>query len=242
MNGGTSFLHPDFGGNGAYGIPWITVPGSQPRVPMRSSTTTRATPAPTHSRRRAHRGRSGLQGDRHVLVLDRDNCRLYETFSAWPGARLDRLVRRGVRPALERPAARGWTSADGAGLPVLPGLIRRDEVLGGRIATPCASPWPHAARLRAPGHAPRQQPTDPNLPPMGLRVRLKADYRHRAVPPAVRVILTAMKEYGMLLADNGGDWFISGEINPGWNDEELRQLNTVPASAFEVVKHAPIQR
>ena len=245
MNGGTSFLHPEFGGNGAQGIPWISVPGSQPRVTMQFEWVRESDPGPYPFPMDAPiEGGPASSGDRHVLVLDRDNCKLYETYSAWPGNNAWTASSGAVfdlRSNALRP--RGWTSADGAGLPVLPGLVRRDEVLGGRIA--------HALRFKvartqkahvhpATHHA--SNLTDPNLPPFGLRVRLKADYDLGRFTPAVRVILTALKEYGMFLADNGGDWFISGEVNPGWNDEELRQLNTVPASAFEVVKHAPIQR
>jgi len=245
MNGATSFLQPDFGGNGARGIPWISVPGSQPRVPMQFQWAGESDPGPYPFPMDAPiEGGPTSTGDRHVLVVDRDNCKLYETYSSRPGNNAWTASSGAVfdlRSNALRPG--GWTSADGAGLPVLPGLVRRDEVLGGRIA--------HALRFKvartqkahvhpATHHA--SNLTDPNLPPFGLRVRLKADYDLGPFTPAVRVILTALKEYGMFLADNGVDWSISGEVNLGWNDEELRQLNTVPASAFEVVKHAPIQR
>ena len=137
----------------------------------------------------------------------------------------------------------GWTSADAAGLPVLPGLVRREEVLSGRIAH--ALRFTVARTQRAYVHPATHfasNSTDPNLPPLGIRVRLKADYDLSLFSPANRVILTALKEYGMFLADNGGDWFFSGEVNPDWNDDELDQLKSVPASAFEVVALPPIRR
>jgi hypothetical protein len=245
MNGGTSFLHADFGGNGALGIPWISVPGSQPRVPMTFEWERESDPGPYPFPMDAPiEGGSASSGDRHVLVVDRDNCKLYETYSSWPGDNAWTASSGAVfdlRSNALRP--RGWTSADGAGLPVLPGLVRRDEVLSGRIAhalrfevARTQKAFVHPATHHASSHL------DPNLPPLGLRVRLKADYDLGRFAPGVRVILTALKEYGMFLADNGSDWVISGEVNLGWNDDELRQLKTVPASAFEVVKHGPIQR
>lgn len=245
MNGGTSFLHADFGGNGALGIPWISVPGSQPRVPMTFEWEGESDPGPYPFPMDAPiEGGPAASGDRHVLVVDRDNCKLYETYSSWPGNNAWTASSGAVfdlRSNALRP--RGWTSADGAGLPVLPGLVRRDEVLSGRIAhalrfevARTQKAFVHPATHHASNH------TDPSLPPLGLRVRLKADYDLGRFAPGVRVILTALKEYGMFLADNGSDWVISGEVNLGWNDDELRQLKTVPASAFEVVKHGPIQR
>jgi hypothetical protein len=183
-------------------------------------------------------------GDGHVLVLDRDACRLYETYDShyqgpgWhcgSGAIFD-LRSNGLRPD-------GWTSADAAGLPILPGLVRRDEVFGGEIR--------HALRFtvrrtqRAYVHPATHFASDtsnPDLPPMGLRVRLKASYDVSGFRGASRVILTALKKYGMFLADNGSDWFITGETNTAWDDDDLNQLKTVPASAFEVVQLGPLHR
>jgi hypothetical protein len=181
-------------------------------------------------------------GDAHVLVLDKDQCKLYETFASqyigpgwhcYSGAIFDLHS-----DALRRD---GWTSADAAGLPILPGLVRRDEVLAGAIH--------HALRFTVqqtqrafvhPATHFASDSTDPNLPPMGLRVRLKAGFNLTPFTGNSLVILQALKVYGMFVADNGSDWFISGETNTSWDDNDLDQLKTVPGSAFEVVKLGPI--
>jgi hypothetical protein len=245
MNGGSKVLHPDFGGGGVYGIPWISVPGHQPPMTMKFEWDDESDPGPYPFPINAPiEGGPDSDGDRHVLVVDRDSCKLYETFYSWPesdhwsassGAVFD-LRSNALRPL-------GWTSADAAGLPVLPGLVRREEVLSGRIAH--ALRFTVARTQRAYVHPATHfasNSTDPNLPPLGIRVRLKADYDLSRFSPANQVILTALKEYGMFLADNGGDWFLSGEVNPDWNDDELDQLKSVPASAFEVVELPPIRR
>jgi hypothetical protein len=137
----------------------------------------------------------------------------------------------------------GWTSADAAGLPILPGLVRRDEVKAGEIR--------HALRFtvrrtqRAYVHPATHfasSSTDSSLPPMGLRVRLKASFDLSRFRGDARVILAALKRYGMFVADNGGDWFISGETNTRWDDDDLDQLKTVPGSSFEVVRSGQIFR
>ena len=137
-----------------------------------------------------------------------------------------------------RPA--GWTSADAAGLPILPGLVRYDEVAAGRIA--------HALRVTFaqtqagyinPARHFASSSNDPNLPPMGLRLRLRAGYDISGFTGQSRVVLEALRRYGMLVADNGSNWFISGATDPRWNDDDLDQLKRVPASAFEVVGHRP---
>jgi hypothetical protein len=241
MNGGTRFLHPDFGSDPTYGIPWTTVPGSQPRVPMSFLYADESDPGPYPFPLDAP---VEAGGDRHVLVLDRDACRLYETFDServgmgWrcgSGAIFD-LGRNALRPD-------GWTSADAAGLPILPGLVRRDEVLSGQVR--------HALRFtvertqRAYVHPATHfasNRTDPDLPPMGLRVRLKASYDLARFRGASRTILEGLKKYGMFVADNGGDWFITGETNASWDDDDLEQLKTVPASSFEVIQLGTIIR
>src|SRR6185436_13452868 len=175
MNGGSRFLHPDFGSDPTYGIPWTTVPGSQPLVPMSFLYADESDPGPYPFPQDAP---VEAGGDRHVLVLDRDRCRLYETFdshsigpgwSCGSGAVFD-LGSNALRPD-------GWTSADAAGLPILPGLVRRDEVLSGQIrhalrftVQRTQRAYVHPATHFASSH------TDPDLPPMGLRVRLKAGY------------------------------------------------------------------
>jgi hypothetical protein len=245
MNASGRTLHPDFGSDPTYGIPWITVPGTQPKVPMTFTWTDEsdAGPYPYPADAPIENGATST-GDRHVIVLDRDACKLYETFNTWfvdPGWRADAGAVFDLGSNTLRPD--GFTSADGAGLPILPGLVRRAEVLAGRI--------PHALRFTV-GHTQRayvhpathfsSATLDPTFPPMGLRVRLKATFDISGYSAANRVILTAMKEYGMFLADNGGDWYFTGESNGLWNDDELNQLKSVPASAFEVVKLGAIHR
>jgi len=235
MNGGSRFLHPDFGSNPDYGIPWTSVPGTQPRVPMSFVYADESDPGPYPFPPDAP---IEAGGDRHVLVLDRDACKLYETFdshyqgSGWrcgSGAVFD-LRSNALRPDT-------WTSADAAGLPILPGLVRRDEVKAGEIR--------HALRFTVqrtqrafvhPATHFASSSTDPDRPPMGLRVRLKASYDLSRFHGDARVILSALKRYGMFVADNGSDWFISGESNRAWEDDDLDQLKTVPGSAFEVVR------
>jgi hypothetical protein len=183
-------------------------------------------------------------GDRHILVVDRDNCKLYETFDTHPmgtGWRAGSGAVFDLRSNALRPL--GWTSADAAGLPVLAGLVRWDEVQSGRINH--ALRFTVARTQRAyvlPATHYASVNTDPTLPPLGIRVRLRANHDISRFSARVQVILTAMKEYGMFLADNGSDWFVSGESHTGWNDDELRQLGMVPASAFEVVKTGTLRK
>jgi hypothetical protein len=175
--------------------------------------------------------------DHHALLLDRDACRLYELgglekqsgrWHAWAGATWN-LRSNKVRPA-------GWTSADAAGLPIFPGLARWDEAKRGVID--------HALRFTVertrraylyPARHYASDLTDPNLPPMGLRVRLKAGFDIRPYPKQARIVLTALKRYGMIVADNGADWYISGAPSPGWSNDQLHTLGRVKGSAFEVV-------
>jgi hypothetical protein len=246
MNGSTRFLHADFGSNPGYGIPYIAVPGSQSRVPMTFDYADESDPGPYPFPPDAPvEGGASSTGDRHVLVVDVDNCRLYETWNSYyvgpgwhcgSGAAFD-LTSNALRPDY-------WTSADAAGLPILPGLIRYSEAfLAGEIH--------HAVRFTVqstqrafihPATHYASSDMDPNSPPMGLRVRLKASYDLSRFWGASRVILTALKRYGMILADNGSDWFITGATDPRWDDTDLNQLKTVPASAFEVVDSGPIIR
>jgi hypothetical protein len=182
-------------------------------------------------------------GDRHVLVLDRDNCWLYELFSShvlknknWNAASgaVWNLLADETRPYT-------WTSADAAGLPIFPGLARYDEMAAGAINhalrftlksslaafTPPASHW--AANS-----------TNPLAAPMGMRVRLKASYNISGFPPQSKVILKALQQYGMIMADNGSSMFISGAPDDRWNNDDLAALKTVPASAFEVLLISPL--
>jgi hypothetical protein len=175
--------------------------------------------------------------DRHALLVDRDGCRLYELYALERTARgwhagsgaIWNLSSNHLRPA-------GWTSADAAGLPMFPGLARYDEVARGVID--------HALRFTAertrrayvyPARHYASSLTDPSLPPMGLRVRLKAGVDESGFPKQARVVLTALKRYGMLLADNGSSWYISGAPDRRWNNDALHTLSRVKGSDFEVV-------
>jgi hypothetical protein len=239
-------LHPDFGTvyNGApNGIPYIVVAGTQSGVPINftaygDESDPGPYPVPTNA---PIEGGPGSNGDRHVIVIDRDNWKLYEMGYAFPvnngatwnancGAVFD-LNSNALRPA-------GWTSADAAGLPIFPGLVRYDEVFEqGEIK--------HALRFTAqntrrayvyPARHFASSDTSTNRPPMGMRVRLKASFDISTFSPRMQVILRAMKKYGMILADNGSNWYISGAPDPRWSDNELNALKTIGGSNFEVVQ------
>ena len=233
--GGNQKLHADFGGGGAYGIPYITVPGTQPLVPVdfvAYGDESDPGPYPIPLAAPVEGG-----SDAHVLAVDRDHCKLYELFAAgkgssrWSadsGAVFD-LTSNALRPD-------GWTSADAAGLPIFPGLVRYDEVASGHIdpalrftVSRSQKAYLHPATHYASSY------TDANLPPMGLRLRLKASFNVSSYTGQARVVLDALKKYGMIVADNGSNWFISGAADTRWNDSDLDQLKAVPGSAFEVV-------
>jgi len=175
--------------------------------------------------------------DHHALLLDRDACRLYELgglqrsgggWHGWAGATWNLRSNR-VRPA-------GWTSADAAGLPILPGLARFDEVRRGVIDHALRFTVDRSRRAYVyPARHYASSLTDPNLPPMGLRVRLKASFDVRPFPRQARIVLTALRRYGMLVADNGSDWYITGAPNKGWSNDQLHALGRVKGSDFEVV-------
>jgi hypothetical protein len=246
---GTGNLHPDFGTvwQGApNGIPYVIVDGSQPRVDVSFDYADESDrgPYPVPADAPIEGGPDG-DGDRHVIVIDRDAWRLYELFDAQPvnggrswragsGAIFD-LGSNALRPA-------GWTSADAAGLPIFPGLVRYDEaVTRGEIPHALRFTCPRTRRAYvAPARHFASSSTDPNLPPMGMRVRLKASFDVSGFPAEVRVILNAMKKYGMLLADNGSGWYVSGAPDPRWSDDRLSRLGQVPGSAFEVVQMGPL--
>lgn len=243
-------LHPDFGTvyNGApNGIPYIVVAGSQSPVPINfTAYGNQSDPGPYPVPANAPiEGGPSSTGDRHVIVIDRDNWKLYEMYSSYPqnggaswnadsGALFD-LNSNAVRPA-------GWTSADAAGLPIFPGLVRYDEVFEqGEIK--------HALRFTAqntrrayvyPARHFASNDTSVNRPPMGMRVRLKASFDISTFSPRIQVILRAMKTYGMILADNGSNWYISGAPDPRWSDNELNALKTIRGSNFEVVQMGTI--
>jgi hypothetical protein len=244
-------VHPDFGSGlyagGPIGIPFAVVSTRPPRRVHRVHVSFQyaeesdrgAYPIPPNV---PIEGGAHASGDRHVIVVDRDTCKDYELYAAYPlkggrswtagsGAifnlRSDRL-----RPA-------GWTSADAAGLPILPGLARYDEVARGsidhalRFTAPCT-----AARYVYPARHEASTCSRPNLPPMGLRVRLKASVNISGLPYQARVVAQALKRYGMILADNGSPWYISGAPDRRWNNDALHLLDRLTGSDFEVVDTA----
>jgi hypothetical protein len=239
VNASRSTLHPDVGSNPDYGIPYVVVPSDTPRVAVRyTDYGDESDPGPFPVPMNAP-----VEGgsDRHVLVVQSGSCELFELFNAqhdgsgWSassGARYD-LRSNALRPA-------GWTSADAAGLPILPGLLRYDEVASGEIRH--ALRFTVARTQRAYIAPARHQAgrADPALPPMGARFRLRADVDLSGFRGHALVILTALKRYGMIVADNGSSWFISGATDARWNDDDLGQLKRVPGAWFEVVDTGPL--
>ena len=242
---GGDFLHPDFGENPAYGIPFVVVPPDQPLVPITygDEAGDESDPGPVPIPLDAPvEGGSGSSGDRHVIALQQGTCRLYELYSsyrsgsgwtAYSGARFD-LTSNALRPL-------GWTSADAAGLPILPGLVRFDEVASGRITHAIRVTFTQTQRAYIlPATHVASSRTDADLPPMGLRLRLRADADISGLTGQARVIAVALREYGFIVADNGSNWFFQGAPDPGWNDDDLEQLKSIPGTAFEVVETGPL--
>ena len=239
-------LHADFGTEwegSPIGIPYVRVPGDQATVPISFYYPDESDPGPYPIPPTAPiEGGPYADGDRHILVVDVDNQTLYEVYDArrsgagWAagsGALFD-LASNALRPE-------GWTSADAAGLPILPGLVRYEEVEAGAIT--------HALRFTVsrtqrgyihPATHFASSSTDPSLPPMGLRLRLKAGFDTSGFPARVRTILQALKTYGMFVADNGSDWYVSGAPNENWDDAELHAIDAVTGADFEVVDTGPI--
>ncbi|MNX39684.1 hypothetical protein D3C86_700490 [compost metagenome] len=241
--GRNKHVHPDFGANwngGPFGIPYVVVSGSTLRVPVTFTYASESDPGPYPIPSGAPiEGGADATGDRHVVVIDRDAWKLYELFSAYPngngykagsGAIFD-LASNVLRPA-------GWTSADAAGLPIFPGLVRYDEVVEQKAIR-------HALRFTvsrtrkayvSPARHWASSLTDASLPPMGMRVRLKPSVDISKYPPNARVILQALKTYGMIVADNGSDWYISGTADERWDDAQNNALKQLMGNDFEVVK------
>lgn len=246
---GGSNLYANFG-SGTYdgniiGIPYTVVSGSPLTtinynaygdesdpgpMPIATSTLIEGSPNPG-------------DGDRHVLVLDRDNCWLYEIGGATPQGDGTWQAAAGAVWDMQNANARPfrWTSTDAAGLPVFPGLVRYDEVAAGHID--------HAIRVTlrrsrqafvAPASHWAPNSTDANAAPMGMRMRLKADYDISSFPPQAKVILTALKNYGLIMADNGSNMFMIGAPDERWNNDDLTSLKQVPSSAFEVVQSGTV--
>lgn len=239
-------LHADFGSGKIIGFPYVVVPADQALVKIKfTEAPEESDPGPYPVPRNAPiEGGPKSTEDRHVLVVQADTCRLYELSAARKrkGGRLWRAGS-GVRWDLSSNAMRpaDWTSADAAGLPILPGLVRWDEANAGEIRhalrftasrTRAAYVWP--ARHEA------SNDSDPTLPPLGIRVRLKDAFDVSGFSNELQVILTAMKRYGMILADNGSDWFVSGTSDPRWNDDQLHEIDALTGDDFEVVDESSL--
>jgi hypothetical protein len=236
-------LHPDFAGT-TYGIPFRIVPKAQKKLPIRFTTYGAESdkgPYPIPARAPIEGG-----SDRHVVVLQQGTCRVYELYGARRSGR-GWAADSGATWDLRSNRLRhdGWTSADAAGLPILPGLARAGEVAAGRRRIT------HALRVTvrrtqnahvSPARHHASSDSDPDLPPMGLRLRLKATYDLSPFTGQARVILQALKTYGLIVADNGTDWYITGAPDRRWNDDNLHTLGRVPGSAFEAVRSGPLTK
>jgi hypothetical protein len=243
--GASLHLHADFGANPSYGIPYRVVGARQAKAPIRfTEYGDESNPGPYPIPPGAPVEGAGEEGDRHVLVLQKGSCKLYELYGArragsgWDAGSgaVFNLRSNALRPE-------GWTSADAAGLPILPLLVRYPEVHAGRID--------HALRVTVartqsgyihPATHLASSDSDPNLPPMGLRLRLKAGFDLAGYHGQTLVILKALKRYGLIVADNGSSWYITGAPDPRWSDEDLDQLKRVPGSSFEAVRSGQILR
>ena len=235
-------LHPDFG-SGLYdgqpiGIPYDVVSHTTPRSKVRFDYADESDKGPYPIPKTVHiEGGRASTGDRHAILVDKDACRLYELYALYPASggwkagsgAIWSLTSNKLRPA-------GWTSADAAGLPIFPGLARYDEVARGVID--------HALRFTAertrrayvyPARHYASSSSDPSLPPMGLRVRLKASVDISGFPRQARIVLQALKTYGMILADNGSSWYISGAPSPHWSNDDLHTIGRITGADFEVV-------
>jgi hypothetical protein len=231
-------VHADFGSGtweGAkIGIPITVVGASQPKVRVRFLYGSESDKGPYPIPRNV-----AIEGgsDRHALIVDRSTCTLYELFAlerAGDGWRAGSGAIWSLRSNRLRPA--GWTSADAAGLPILPGLARYDEVARGRIDHALRFTGSETRRAYVyPARHFASDDTDPSLPPMGLRLRLRAGYPTRGFPPQARVVLEALKRYGMILADNGSSLYVTGAPDPRWDNDDLHALGRVTGADFEVV-------
>lgn len=242
---GGDHLHPDFGSPRAYGFPYAVVGAGQPKLPIHYTAYGDESdhgPFPVPASAPVEGGQHS-DGDRHVLVVDRSSCMLYELYRGFvqrggePHWNADSGVEWDLRSTALRPDS--WTSADAAGLPIFPGLVRYDEATSGRLDhairvtfDSTRNAWVHPASHCAGDTA------SPNAPAMGTRLRLKPGYGLGRFSGAARTIALAMKHYGMIVADNGSNWYFSGSSDRRWDDENLDQLKGIPGSAFQVVRSA----
>ena len=248
MSASSTNLHPDFGPSGdpsvPYGIPFVVVSPTHPlvRVSFDYADESDRGPYPFGATTPIEGGQAS-SGDRHAIMVNPKTCRLYELYNAHfasSGATAGSGAIWNLKSNKLRPA--GWTSADAAGLPILPGLLTYSEVLSGKVThairmtattTDTAYIWParHEAGSR----------NDPSLPPMGARFRLKSNFDISRFSKHAQVILRAMQRYGMILADNGSNWYFQGAADPRWPIALLDELKSVPASAFQAVDESSLE-
>jgi hypothetical protein len=240
---GGDHLHPDFGSPRPYGFPYSLVGAHQRMLPINYTAygdESDRGPFPIPANAPVEGGQSS-DGDRHVLVVDRGNCVLYELYRGFfkgganPHWNADSGARWNLRSAAGRPDS--WTSADAAGLPIFPGLARYPEAAAGEVGhairvtfESTRNAWVHPASHCA------GDTSDPNAPAMGTRLRLKAGYGLGGFSGPARAVAVALKRYGMIVADNGSNWYISGSSDRRWDDQNLDQLKRIPGSAFQVVR------
>ena len=245
--GASTGMHADFGAGlyagGPIGIPFITVPGTQTKYPATFTYADESDPGPYAIPLNAPiEGGSSSTGDRHAISIDTDNCILYELYAAYPqtsswqagSGAIFGLASYALRPA-------GWTSADAAGLPIFPGLVRYDEILSGAIRHAIRFTVPQTRQAYIwPARHYASSLTGTQYPPMGQRFRLKASFDISGFSATNQIILTALKKYGMLLADNGSSWFISGAPDDRWNNSDLHALGGILGSNFEAVDESSL--
>ena len=245
--GTSAHLHPDFGSglyNGApIGIPYLEVPGTQTKYPATFTYQSESDPGPYAIPLNAPiEGGSSSTGDRHVIAVDIDHCVLYEIYDGFPQAAswqggsgaIFNLLSDALRPAT-------WTSADAAGLPIFPGLVRYDEIVAGEIRHAIRFTVPETQNTFVwPARHEASSLTGAQYPPMGARFRLKASFDIASFSATNQIILTALKRYGMMLADNGSAWYISGAPDARWDNNDLHVLNSIAGSNFEAVDVSPL--
>jgi hypothetical protein len=247
MNSSTTFLHPDFGPSGdpnnPYGMPFTVVPNGHQFVNVSFLYDSESDHAPyPFGPDTPIEGGQSASGDRHAIMIDPATCTLYELYDAHyssGGSTAGSGAIWNLRSDALRPAT--WTSADAAGLPIMPGLLRYDEVQSGSIT--------HAIRMTAqmtdtsflwPARHQAGTRDDPNLPPMGARFRLRASFDVSGYSPQAQVVLRAMQHYGLILADNGSNWYFGGTADPAWPLSLVDELKTIPASAFDAVDESSL--
>jgi hypothetical protein len=233
-------VHADFGSGlwnrGPIGIPITVVDSSQSTSAVSFAYDDESDPGPYPIPSDvAIEGGDASEGDRHAIIVDSDSCTLYELYALYPSpwsagsGAIWNLTSNALRP-------RGWTSADAAGLPILPGLVRYEEVAAGHIDHAIRFTVSRSRRAYVyPARHFASSLTSKSLPPMGLRLRLRSNYPVAGFPYQARIVLKALKRYGMIVADNGASWYLTGAPDPGWDNDQLHTLGKVKGSDFRVV-------